>query len=185
MTPILRHTKGPWRNDTGFIVAPDPTGNHPDIYVAEVAREDDEGRVAWFDEQVANGYLIAAAPDLFALVGRLADGGTPVAQLIRDAQSLVAAVCEDPVLFVRPPSHADDEASDATLMQSIQNDPCISPADWPTAYRAATRGKPNWWLAVADDLEPTESPGGRSPAEATDAKPARGDTPAPSRKGAK
>jgi len=60
----------------------------------------------------------------------------------------------------RPEDHrADDEAYvpepegkfDPTLMQSIQNDPCIHPDDWLAAYRAALRGEPEWWLAAAHD----------------------------------
>jgi hypothetical protein len=47
-----------------FIVAPDPNGVHPDIYVAEIAHEDDEGRIASSQQQDANRRLIAAAPEL-------------------------------------------------------------------------------------------------------------------------
>lgn len=61
---ILIHTPGPWHQEWNFIVAPDPAGDYPDIYIAEIAEEDDEGRVAPPDHQIANGMLIAAAPEL-------------------------------------------------------------------------------------------------------------------------
>jgi hypothetical protein len=47
-----------------YIVAPDPNGVHPDIYIAEIVHEDDEGRVASREQQDANRRLIAAAPEL-------------------------------------------------------------------------------------------------------------------------
>ena len=59
-----QHTPGPWRNDWQFIVAPDPAGVHPDIYIAEIAETDDDGRVATPEEQAANACLISAAPAL-------------------------------------------------------------------------------------------------------------------------
>lgn len=58
---IAHHTPGPWEHDGQFIVAPDPNGIHPDIYIAEIVQEDDEGRMASPDQQLANGALIAAA----------------------------------------------------------------------------------------------------------------------------
>ncbi len=57
---------------------------------------------------------------------------------------------EDRFLFEKPPSD-DVGPFDATLMQSIQNDPCIDPENWSAAYRAARRGEPRWWLAVRDE----------------------------------
>jgi hypothetical protein len=60
------HTPGPWQQDLHFIVAPDPDGIHPDIYIAEIAEEDSEGRIASPEQQEANGRLIVAAPALFA-----------------------------------------------------------------------------------------------------------------------
>lgn len=59
-----RHTPGPWRHDWQFIVAPDPAGIHPDIYIAEIVDTDDEGRMAAPKQQDANANLIAAAPAL-------------------------------------------------------------------------------------------------------------------------
>ena len=47
-----------------FIVAPDPTGRHPDIYIAEIVDEDAEGRIAPAEQHEANGYLLAKAPAL-------------------------------------------------------------------------------------------------------------------------
>ncbi len=61
----LRHTLGPWDYDMDFIVAPDPNGVHPDIYIAEIAHQDEEGRIASPEQQDANRRLIAAAPDLY------------------------------------------------------------------------------------------------------------------------
>jgi hypothetical protein len=58
------HTPGPWEHDQQFIVAPDPEGIHPDIYIAEIVQEDDEARLASPQQQLANGALIAAAPAL-------------------------------------------------------------------------------------------------------------------------
>jgi hypothetical protein len=66
MTTTLTHTPGPWDCDLDYIVAPDPNGRHPDIYIAEIAHSDDEGRVVSYEEQHANRQLIAAAPDLLA-----------------------------------------------------------------------------------------------------------------------
>jgi len=58
----IEHTPGPWQQDWQFIVAPDPDGVHPDIYLAEIAEEDSEGRVASPEQQEANARLIVAAP---------------------------------------------------------------------------------------------------------------------------
>ncbi|MGA2497683.1 MAG: hypothetical protein ABSH20_08065 [Tepidisphaeraceae bacterium] len=60
------HTPGPWQQHWQFIVAPDPEGIHPDIYIAEIAEEDSEGRIASPQQQKGNGRLIVAAPALFA-----------------------------------------------------------------------------------------------------------------------
>ena len=40
------HTPGPWESTSQFIVAPDPKGIHPDIYIAEIVEADDSGRIA-------------------------------------------------------------------------------------------------------------------------------------------
>ena len=60
------HTPGPWSADWGYIVAPDVTGKHVDLYVATIAEEDEDGRVVPEHERDANARLIAAAPDLLA-----------------------------------------------------------------------------------------------------------------------
>lgn len=74
MHPTAQHTPGPWQSDGKFIVAPDPGGVHPDIYIAEIAEADDEGRVASPKQQAANSELIAAAPKLLdALIEALAE----------------------------------------------------------------------------------------------------------------
>lgn len=62
--PALVHTPGPWDYDMDYIVAPDPNGVHRDIYIAEIAHADDEGRIASPEQQDANRRLIAAAPEL-------------------------------------------------------------------------------------------------------------------------
>jgi hypothetical protein len=64
--PVTTHTPGPWDYDMirDYIVAPDPDGRHPDIYIAEIAHSDEEGRVASSEQQDANRRLIAAAPVL-------------------------------------------------------------------------------------------------------------------------
>ena len=62
MKIILTHTPGPWDCDLDYIVAPDPNGRHPDIYIAEIAHSDEEGRVASPEQQHANRQLITAAP---------------------------------------------------------------------------------------------------------------------------
>lgn len=48
-----RHTPGPWHHDWQFIVAPDPAGIHPDIYIAEIVETDHEGRMATRKQQEA------------------------------------------------------------------------------------------------------------------------------------
>jgi len=58
------HTPGPWQHEDQFIVAPDPEGKHVDIYIAEIATDDETGRVASPEQQQANGKLLAAAPTL-------------------------------------------------------------------------------------------------------------------------
>jgi hypothetical protein len=64
MTNTIPYTPGPWDCDLDYIVAPDPNGRHPDIYIAEIAHADDEGRVASYEQQHANRQLITAAPEL-------------------------------------------------------------------------------------------------------------------------
>ncbi len=66
-----RHTPGDWNADGDLIVASDPTGTRPDIYIAEVVSADDEGRAATPRQQAANMRLIAAAPRLLAALDYL------------------------------------------------------------------------------------------------------------------
>jgi hypothetical protein len=87
------HTPGDWDFDCGFIVAPDPSGKHPDIYIAVIVTEDSEGRLAPDEQHDANGYLLAMAPallkaleDAFTLLDRIRDtlhyeDGLPVTAL--------------------------------------------------------------------------------------------------------
>ncbi len=60
-SPDAAHTPEPWDYDMDYIVAPDPSGRHPDIYIAEIAHSDDEGRVAALEQQEANRRRIVAA----------------------------------------------------------------------------------------------------------------------------
>jgi hypothetical protein len=69
----IEHTPGPWRQSWQFIVAPDPNGIHPDIYIAEIAEEDSEGRIASPEQQKANGQVIVAAPALLAALKGVID----------------------------------------------------------------------------------------------------------------
>jgi hypothetical protein len=68
----IEHTPGPWQQSSQFVVAPDPNGIHPDIYIAEIADEDSEGRIASPEQQKANGQVIVAAPALLAALRTLA-----------------------------------------------------------------------------------------------------------------
>jgi hypothetical protein len=70
---IAEHTPGPWQQEWQFIVAPDPDGIHHDIYIAEIAEEDSDGRIASPEQQEANGRLIVAAPALLAACGMVID----------------------------------------------------------------------------------------------------------------
>jgi hypothetical protein len=62
----VSHTPGRWESSWQFIVAQDPNGKHPDIYIAEIAETDEDGRVASPKQREANARLIAAAPELLA-----------------------------------------------------------------------------------------------------------------------
>ena len=64
------HTPGDWDFDNGFIVAPDPSGKHSDIYIAEIITEDEEGRIAPDEQHEPNGYLLAKAPALLNALER-------------------------------------------------------------------------------------------------------------------
>ncbi len=69
----IEHTPGPWQQHWQFIVAPDPDGIHPDIYIAEIADEDSEGRIASPEQQKSNGRLIVAATALLAALKGIID----------------------------------------------------------------------------------------------------------------
>jgi hypothetical protein len=74
MTNTVTYTPGPWDCDLDYIVAPDPNGRHPGIYIAEIADSDEEGRIASLEQQIANRQLITAAPELLeALIDLLGD----------------------------------------------------------------------------------------------------------------
>jgi hypothetical protein len=82
MTNIIAYTPGPWDCDLDYIVAPDPNGRHPDIYIAEIAHSDDEGRIASPEQQHANRQLITAAPSMLAAL-RLAQSALNTARRFR------------------------------------------------------------------------------------------------------
>lgn len=62
-TVAQQHTPEPWKTDWHFIVAADPKGIYPDIYIGEIAEEDssEPPRIASREEQIANGCRIVAA----------------------------------------------------------------------------------------------------------------------------
>ena len=88
----IEHTPGPWQQSWQFIVAPDPDGIHPDIYIAEIAEEDSEGRIASREQQAANGRLIVAAPALLAACRMVIDRWEhgDLAEAARTCQAAVA-----------------------------------------------------------------------------------------------
>lgn len=96
----IEHTPGPWQQDWHFIVAPDPAGIHPDIYIAEIAEDDSDGRIPPPEQQEANGRLIAAAPELLAacrlVVERWESGD--LAEAARECQAAIALATDG-----RPP----------------------------------------------------------------------------------
>jgi hypothetical protein len=61
--PTMKHTPEPWKMDWHFIVAPDPKGVYPDMYIGEISIEDSEEpeRIASAEQQIANGRRIIAA----------------------------------------------------------------------------------------------------------------------------
>lgn len=110
------HTPGPWQQDWQFIVAPDPNGIHPDIYIAEMADEDSEGRVASPEQQEANGRLIVAAPDLLAacrmVIDRWEQGD--LAEAARACQAAVTLAADG-----RPPWGISNAASTVAKRYSV------------------------------------------------------------------
>jgi hypothetical protein len=97
----IEHTPGPWQQDWHFIVAPDPDGIHPDIYIAEIAEEDSDGRVASPEQQEANGRLIVAAPAMLEAL-RLAQRALNTAPRFRvgDADSYKIAAMVDEAIEI-------------------------------------------------------------------------------------
>lgn len=97
MTPT-KHTPGPWDFDLPYIVAPYPTGKHPDLYIAEIVYADEDGRLPPDDEQDANGRLIAAAPELLDSLVELTHEiarkmpSERRAEIVSRAQAVISAV---------------------------------------------------------------------------------------------
>jgi hypothetical protein len=87
------HTPGDWHFDSGFIVAPDASGKHPDIYIAEIVTEDDEGRIAPDDQHLPNGYLLAKASALLKALEDASDTLERIADILHyDAGQPVTAL---------------------------------------------------------------------------------------------
>lgn len=124
------HTPGPWQQDWQFIVAPDPSGIDHDLYIAEIAEEDSDGRIAPPEQQAANARLIVAGPDLLAacqmVIDRWEQGD--LAEAERACQAAVAlaidgrlpwGLTEAPAVGIRPfsvlllyPDYANDGGSE-------------------------------------------------------------------------
>ena len=90
------HTPGPWSFDFGYIVAPDVTGQYPDVYIAKIEEEDEDGRVVPEPEQEANARLIAAAPAMLKALQRLTHPAADDEDL-RDALDVIARATGQPV----------------------------------------------------------------------------------------
>jgi hypothetical protein len=72
-----QHTPGPWHLDffdKPYILA-NRASDEKEIYIAEVTDEDSEGLCPSVEEAQANAHLIAAAPELLAMVKRLRSEG--------------------------------------------------------------------------------------------------------------
>jgi hypothetical protein len=110
MTHMLKHTPGPWECDLDYIVAPDPDGRHPDIYIAEIAAEDSEGRIASVEQQIANRQLITAAPNLLAACRMVVDRWER-GDLAEAARACGAAIAEATTTSSPPPAAAIDLAT--------------------------------------------------------------------------
>lgn len=65
---MSKHTPGPWTSDCPFIVA-EYRGR--EIYIAEIAQTDDEGKIAPESQQLDNCQLLAQAPELEAIRKKL------------------------------------------------------------------------------------------------------------------
>lgn len=87
--PRTAHTPEPWGYDMPFIVAPDPTGQHPDIYIAEIAVDDEEGRIALHEQHEANARRICAAVNACASLSTGALEQDVVGHLLRALHWLV------------------------------------------------------------------------------------------------
>lgn len=87
--PETPHTPEPWRMDWHFIVAPDPNGIYPDIYIGEIAEADssEPPRIASPDARIANGHRIVAAVN--------ACRGIPLDALEQDSVHRLIAMLEE------------------------------------------------------------------------------------------
>jgi hypothetical protein len=103
------YTPGPWRQDWQFIVAPDPDGIYPDIYIAEIAEEDSDGRIASPEQQMANGRLIVAAPALLSACRMVIDRWEhgDLAEAARACHAAIA-LATDSAMFINGASEEDN-----------------------------------------------------------------------------
>jgi hypothetical protein len=166
MTPVPRHTPGPWWFELQFVAAADPEGRQRVAHIADTVLYHEQDRVASLETRRANERLIAAAPDLFTLVYQLAFSGSPVTQMVDDARALVGKVCREDDSFRRPygteplhwqpvgltapqgSEHEKDECTDGDkehVAEEVRSDPelwydiCNDPAIWPENRAAAYR----------------------------------------------
>jgi hypothetical protein len=153
MTPTPRHTPAPWWDEFLYIVARDPEGRHRIIYIADAAYEGRFGQVASPESQEANRRLIAAAPDLFALVYRLAYSEAPVSQAVDDARALVAKVCGDPKPFAPPDgdSPGDEEPAEPTVTGAGTHDPETNAEDSEEHLPDEVQSDPELWFEICND----------------------------------
>jgi hypothetical protein len=79
----MKHTPGPWHCDMGFFMSPD------DNYIAQIIKEDEEGKIVSKQEQAANARLITAAPDLLAVLSRIAGGEYLGSVLMDEARAAI------------------------------------------------------------------------------------------------
>jgi hypothetical protein len=153
MTPTPRHTPGPWWDEFFYIVAPDPEGRHRVIYIADAAYEDRFGRAASPESQDANRRLIAAAPDLFVLVYRLAYSEGPLSHMVDDARALVATVCGDPEP-VAPPggdSPGDQGPAEPKVTRAGTHDPERNAVDSEEHFPEEVHSDPELWFDICND----------------------------------
>jgi hypothetical protein len=144
----VEHTPGPWQQDWQFIVAPDPDGIHPDIYIAEIAEEDSEGRIASPEQQAANGRLIVAGPALLAACRMVIDRWEhgDLAEAARTCQTAAALATDS-----RPPwDSADDRPAGSRPYSVLLLYPdCVNDSGTETYYALVEAANPDEAIELA------------------------------------